>query len=61
MSFWTDLRDTIREVLLLRERLERVIAEVDQLKAKSLDYDRRLTRIEAFFEFAQSRRLPPSH
>ncbi len=61
MSFWTDLRDAIRELLVLRERLERVIVDVDQLQAKSFDHDRRLTRIEAFFEFARSRRLPPSH
>jgi hypothetical protein len=61
VSLWTELRDAIREVLLLREQLTRALADIDRLQSWYQDHDRRITRMEAFFELAKSQRLPPSH
>ena len=58
MSLWTELREAIRQAILLRERVERLIADVEKAESRLLDHDRRLTRIETMIELAGSRRLP---
>jgi hypothetical protein len=57
MSLWTDLRDAIRQAILLQERVERLIV-VGKTEDRLIDHDRRLTRIETMIALAQSRRLP---
>jgi hypothetical protein len=58
MSLWTDLRDAIRQAILLQERVERLIVDVGKTEDRLIDHDRRLTRIETMIAIAQSRRLP---
>ena len=57
MSLWADLRSAIREVILIQERVERLIADVEKAEARLIDHDRRLTRIETVISVAQQRLL----
>jgi hypothetical protein len=57
MSLWSDLRSAIRQVILVQERVERLIVDVEKNADRLLDHDRRLTRIETLIAVAQ-RRLP---
>ena len=57
MSLWSDLRSAIRQVILLQERVERLIVDVEKNADRLLEHDRRLTRIETLIAVAQ-RRLP---
>lgn len=59
MSLWSDLRSAIRQVILVQERVERLIVDVEKAGERLLDHDRRLTRIETLISAAQ-RRLPPA-
>jgi hypothetical protein len=58
MSVWTELRDGIRQAILVQERLERLSGELDRTVEELRDHDRRLTRIETMIEVARSRQLP---
>ena len=58
MSLWTDLRDAIRQAILLQERVERLIVDVGKTEDRLIDHDRRLTRIETMIALAQTKRLP---
>jgi hypothetical protein len=57
MSLWSQLRSAIRQVILLQERVERLIVDVEKNADRLLEHDRRLTRIETLIAVAQ-RRLP---
>jgi len=57
MSLWSDLRSAIRQVILVQERVERLIVDLEKTSDRLLDHDRRLTRIETLIAVAQ-RRLP---
>ncbi len=57
MSLWSDLRSAMRQVVLVQERVERLIADVEKNADRLLAHDRRLTRIETLIAVAQ-RRLP---
>jgi hypothetical protein len=57
MSLWSDLRSAIHQVILVQERVERLIVDVEKNADRLLDHDRRLTRIETLIAVAQ-RRLP---
>ena len=59
MSLWSDLRSAIRQVILVQERVERLIVDVEKTSDRLLDHDRRITRIETLIAVAQ-RRLPPA-
>jgi hypothetical protein len=59
MSIWTELRDGIRQAILMQDRLERLNAEVDRTVEQLRDHDRRLTRIETMIELARSRQQLP--
>ena len=61
MSLWTDLRDAIRQAILLQERVERLIVDVGKTEDRLIDHDRRLTRIETMIAMAQTGRLPSPH
>lgn len=58
MSIWTELRDGIRQAVLMQDRLERLSGQVDRTVEHLRDHDRRLTRIETLIELARSRQLP---
>jgi hypothetical protein len=57
MSLWSDLRSAIRQVILVQDRVERLIVDVEKTSDRLLDHDRRITRIETLISVAQ-RRLP---
>jgi hypothetical protein len=57
MSLWTELRSAIRQVVLIQERVERLIVNVDKAEERLFDHDLRLTRIETLFSVAQHRQL----
>ncbi|MEO8467889.1 MAG: hypothetical protein ABI640_21415 [Gammaproteobacteria bacterium] len=61
MSVWAELRDAIRQAILLNERVERLSADFEKAQDRLIDHDRRLTRIETMIEVAQSRRLRSDH
>ena len=58
MSLWTDLRSAIRQVVLVQERVERLIVDVEKGDARLFDHEQRLTRIETLLGVAQHGRLP---
>jgi hypothetical protein len=57
MSLWSDLRSAIRQAILVQERVERLIVDVDKVGDRLLDHDRRLTRIETLIAVARRRQL----
>jgi hypothetical protein len=57
MSLWADLRNAIRQVVLIQERVERLIVDVDKVEGRLFDHDLRLTRIETLLSVAQHRQL----
>jgi hypothetical protein len=59
VSLWTDLRNAIRQAILLEDRVNRLTVDVGKLQDRLVEHDRRVTRIEALIAFALDRRLPP--
>ena len=60
MGLWTDLKDGIRKVVLMEDRLERVAIEQKSMAGQLIDHDRRLVRIETMIEMSRGQRaLPP--
>ena len=59
MSLWSELRNGIRQAILLEDRVDRLIVDVAKLNDRIIEHDRRLTRVEAFIAFGFERRLPP--
>ena len=55
MSVWSDLKDGIRQILLLESRIDRLNGAVDRLADQSLDHEKRLIRIETMIAVAQGR------
>ncbi|HEY5569576.1 MAG TPA: hypothetical protein VIM81_20305 [Gammaproteobacteria bacterium] len=58
MSAWSELRDGIRSVILMQDRIERLSGGVEKMAGQLADHDRRLVRIETMIELAQGNRLP---
>jgi hypothetical protein len=58
MGAWAELREGIRKVILMQDRLERLSAGAEKLADQVADHDRRLVRIETMIELAERRRLP---
>jgi ppGpp synthetase/RelA/SpoT-type nucleotidyltranferase len=58
MSAWAELREGIRKVILMQDRLERLSAGTEKMAGQLADHDRRLVRIETMIELAQRRQLP---
>ena len=59
MSVWSDLRRALRQAILVQQRVDRLIVDVEKAADRLLDHDRRLTRIETSIALAR-RRQPPS-
>jgi hypothetical protein len=57
MSLWSDLRGAIRQAVLVQERVDRLLADVEKIGDRLLDHDRRLTRIETLIAVARRRQL----
>ena len=58
MSVWADLRRALRQAILVQERVDRLVVDVERIGDRLLDQDRRLTRIETSIALAR-RRQPP--
>ena len=58
MGAWAELRDAVRNVILMQDQLERLSAESEEVSGKLADHERRLIRIETMIELAQRRQLP---
>ena len=55
MSVWSDLKDGIRQIILLESRIDQLNGAVDRLADQSLDHEKRLIRIETMIAVAQGR------
>ena len=55
MSAWSDLKDGIRQIILLESRIDQLNGAVDRLADQSLDHEKRLIRIETMIAVAQGR------
>ena len=60
MSVWSDLRRALRQAILVQERVDRLIVDVEKTADRLLDHDRRLTHIETSIALARRRQLPPA-
>lgn len=58
MSLWADLRSAIRQVIVVQERVERLIIDVERSETRLFDHERRLTSIETLIRVAQHPQLP---
>jgi hypothetical protein len=58
LSAWSELRDALRKLILMQERVERLAGSADRMTSQLLDHDRRLVRIETMIELAQRNSLP---
>ena len=59
MSVWSDLKDGVRQIILLESRIDRLNGAVDRLADQSLDHEKRLIRIETMIAVAQGRADSP--
>ena len=55
MSLWAELKDSIRQIILMESRIDGLTDAVDRLTEQDLDHEKRLVRIETMIEMAQSR------
>ena len=60
MSVWSDLRGAIRQAILVQERVDRLVVDVEKIGDRLLNHDRRLTRIETLIAVARRRQLKRS-
>jgi len=58
MSLWSDLRSTLRSILVIEEKIDRLSAVVEKMAGHVEDHEKRLIRIETLIELARERRLP---
>ena len=47
MSIWTDLRELLRQAVLIRDRVEQLTAGIEKASDRLADHDRRLVRMES--------------
>lgn len=59
MSVWSELRAAVQQAILVQERVERLIADVEKVGDRLVDHDRRITRIETLIAVARRRQLSP--
>jgi hypothetical protein len=57
MSIWTDLREAVRQLILMQERVEHLTQSIEGAIDRLADHDRRIVRIETIIEVAQRSRL----
>lgn len=54
MSAWTDLKESIRTILLMESRIDALTTAVNELSIQGLDHEKRLIRIETLIEVAKA-------
>ena len=55
MTAWADITRSIRRIILMQEKIDRLAEGVTNLQSSMLDHEKRLVRIETMIEMAQSR------
>lgn len=55
MSAWSDIRDSVRRVILMQDKIDRLASGLTRLSADVMDHEKRLIRIETMIEMAQAR------
>ena len=61
MSAWGDIRDSVRKIILMQDKIDRLANGLSRLSADMMDHEKRLIRIETMIEMAQTRRRDSSH
>ena len=61
MSAWSDIRDSIRKIILMQDKTDRLASGLSRLSSDVIDHEKRLIRIETMIEMAQARREGGSH
>ncbi len=61
MSAWRDIRDSVRKIILMQDKTDRLASGLSRLSADVMDHEKRLIRIETMIEMAQARRGDGSH
>ncbi len=56
MSAWRDIRDSVRKIILMQDKIDRLASGLSRLSADVMDHEKRLIRIETMIEMAQGRR-----
>ena len=56
MSAWGDIKDSVRKVILMQDKIDRLAGGLAKLSVDFLDHEKRLIRIETMIEMAQARR-----
>ncbi len=56
MSAWSDIRDSVRRVILMQDKIDRLANGLTRLSTDVMDHEKRLIRIETMIEMAQARR-----
>lgn len=60
MSAWGELKDSIRKIILMEDKIDRLANGLTTIGDRVMDHEKRLIRIETMIEMAQGpRRLPP--
>jgi len=61
VSAWRDIRDSVRKIILMQDKTDRLASGLSRLSADVMDHEKRLIRIETMIEMAQARRGDGSH
>ena len=56
MSAWGDIKDSVRKVILMQDKIDRLAGGLARLSVDVMDHEKRLIRIETMIEMAQVRR-----
>lgn len=58
MSWVTDLGDSLKKIILMEDKIDRLLGEVNGLGDTVLDHEKRLIRIETMVEVAKLKQGP---
>jgi hypothetical protein len=61
VSAWSDIRDSVRRVILMQDKIDRLASGLTRLSADVMDHEKRLIRIETMIEMTQARRGDGPH
>jgi hypothetical protein len=61
MSAWADIRDSVRKIILMQDKIDRLASGLSRLSADVMDHEKRLIRIETMIEMAQAPRSKGPH
>lgn len=55
MSAWDELKNSIRKIVLMEEKLNQLSSGLSSMSERMMDHEKRLIRIETMIELAQAR------